>query len=159
MSLEQGWKLWPVGLPSNEIVKADRSRVGAPVRSFRKFRSDRVPKATYKKWLSYWKPVLSMMEEAPTMGLLQENPAAVDAQYLQETLEKGKEYLKTMVSYVFVNPRNKHKNWDISTWSKAVQRSSILKNGPPADITNLPPASRPLQQPSCCSPSLHDTAT
>jgi hypothetical protein len=142
MSLEKGWQLWLVGLPGYEVVKADRLRVGAPVRPFRKFRSDTVPKAMYKKWLSYWKPVLSLMEEAPSMGQLRENPAAIDAQYLQETLEKGKAFLRTRVSYIFAKPKAKPGTWDISTWSKHVQRSSILKNGTPEDIAHLPPAGR-----------------
>jgi hypothetical protein len=46
------------------------------------------------------------------------------------------------VSYAFDSERATPDQWEISTWSKKVARSSILKDGNVSDIANLPAATR-----------------
>jgi hypothetical protein len=61
----------------------------------------------------------------------------------------GKQYLKARVSYIFENERAAPDRWGISTWSRKVARSSIIKDGNAADKANLPEATRhnqPRQQ-------------
>jgi hypothetical protein len=74
-----------------------------------------LPKKTKTKWELHWKPIFQMMELAPDTGAIRKNPASIDSEYLRQTLEKGKVYLKTRLRSVFSKPRAKPENWEIST--------------------------------------------
>ena len=89
-----------------------------------------------------------MMEQAP--GLNIREAGVVDAAYVTASFDSAKAYLKTRVSYVFEKERSNPDMWEISTWSRKVRRSSILKDGTDADKANLPVdtshRSKPRQQ-------------
>jgi hypothetical protein len=143
--LDTGWKLWTCGLPSNETVGADGIQVQAPVRPFRILKADMLPLEARKKFQLHWKPIFSLMEGAPGLDMSSD----MDTQAISLSFSVGKEYLKTRVSYVFANERSTPDQWGISTWSKKVARSSILKHGSTSDKDHLPEASRynqPRQQ-------------
>jgi hypothetical protein len=72
------------------------------------------------------------MEDEPDLNIL--DPIAL-------SISVEKQHLKTKVSYILENPQSSPDQWGISTWSKKVARSSILKDGNALDISNLPEAS------------------
>ena len=85
------------------------------------------------------------MEGAPDLEIL----PVMDTDAISLSFSVGKQYLKARVSYAFESERATPDQWGISTWSKKVARSSILKNGNVSDIANLPVATRynqPRQQ-------------
>jgi hypothetical protein len=46
---------------------------------------------------------------------------------------RGMEYLKTRVQYVFEKSKANPTQWELSTWSKHVRQSSIVKRGTESD--------------------------
>ena len=76
------------------------------------------------------------MEAAPDLRIREGN--SIDAAYLDESFQIGREYLKTRVSYIFENPKMNQNQWSVGTWSKKVARSSIMKYGSDSDKANLP---------------------
>jgi hypothetical protein len=144
--LDTGWKAWVCGLPSNETVGANDIRMQAPVRPFRILKPAMLPPDVRKKFQLHWMPIVSlMMEAAPDSEIL----PAMDTESIALSFANGKEHLKTRVSYVFESERASPDRWGISTWSKKVARSSILKHGNISDKANLPVATRhnkPRQQ-------------
>ena len=54
-----------------------------------------------------------------------------------ESFKVGYDYLKSRVSYVFINPKSKPETWLVSYWSLKVQRSSIVKYGTEEDKLQL----------------------
>jgi hypothetical protein len=108
----------------------------APVRPIRKLKLSMIPKHVKQKFQLHWRPIFAMMEQAP--GLEIPETGNCDAAYITASFNTAKEYLKTRVSYVFMNERAHPGRWEISTWSKKVARSSILKGGTVADRANLP---------------------
>jgi hypothetical protein len=70
-------------------------------------------------------------------------------QSLSLSLSVAKEFVKARVSYVFNGKQATPDQWEISTWSKKVVRSSIMKHGNVSDKANLPEATcynQPRQQ-------------
>ena len=53
-----------------------------------------------KKFQFHWRPIFSMMEQAPNMKIRE---TGIDAEYISASYAARKEYLKTRVSYVFAN--------------------------------------------------------
>jgi hypothetical protein len=145
--LDTGWKMWLSGLPGYETVDSHGNQLHAPIRPIRKLKLDMLPPKLKKNFQLYWRPIFSMMEQAPGIEIRE---TGIDAQYLQASFATGKEYLKTRVSYVFENQRQQHDGWEISTWSRKVARSSIMKHGTDQDKANLPTEesyrNRPRQQ-------------
>ena len=144
--LDTGWKLWLCGLSSNETID-NGIRVQAPVRPFRLFKSTMLPLDVRRKFELNWKPIFSLMQGAPDMNIaptMDHTAASISLSF-----SVGKEYLKTRVSYVFESERSTPDQWGISTWSRKVCRSSIMKNGNDSDKSHLPAAThrnRPRQQ-------------
>ena len=68
-------------------------------------------------------------------------PLDMTTHIIESTYEQGMNHLRTRVSFIFDNPKLHHVSWEISTWSKKVARSEILKHGTEQDISNLPEAS------------------
>jgi hypothetical protein len=134
-------------LPGYETVDSHGNQLHAPIRPIRKLKLDMLPPKLKKNFQLYWRPIFSMMEQAPGIKIRE---TGIDAQYLQASFATGKEYLKTRVSYVFENQRQQHDGWEISTWSRKVARSSIMKHGTDQDKANLPTEesyrNRPRQQ-------------
>ena len=49
----------------------------------------------------------------------------------KETFEKGINHLRTIVSFVFLNPQSRYVNWEVSTWSPNVSLSLIERQRAP----------------------------
>ena len=58
----------------------------------------------------------------------------------------GTNYLKTRVSYVYLNDKFHHNDWVIATWAKYLNHSMIVLKGSQEDKDNLPVATY-LNQP------------
>jgi hypothetical protein len=56
----------------------------------------------------------------------------------EDSFEHGIAFLKSQVEYVFNKRRAKPMQWELSTWSKHVRRSSFEKNGTESDKAALP---------------------
>jgi hypothetical protein len=53
------------------------------------------------------------------------------------SFDRGMEYLKTRVQYVFEKSKANPTQWELSTWSKHVRHSSIVKHGKESDKAAL----------------------
>ena len=137
-NLEVGWRLWLCGLPLN-ATNVNGNRLQAPIRPFRKFSPDMLPKDIKQKLRLHWFPIYKMMESAPDLRI--RDGDSIDATYLDQSFQLGKEYLKTRVSYIFDNANMNQNQWSVGTWSKKVARSSIMKYGSDSDKANLPAGS------------------
>jgi hypothetical protein len=104
-----------------------------------------LPLDARKKFQLHWMPIFSLMEGSPDLEIL----PVMDTDSISLSFSVGKQYLKARVSYAFENEQAKPDQWGISTCSKKVARSSILKNGNVSDKAHLPAATRhnqPRQQ-------------
>jgi hypothetical protein len=141
------WRMWLKGLEGNETTVSFQTR-RAPVRPFRHFKLNMLPKKTKLEYTLHWRPILSFLQEAPGLRI----PALplVDDDFIESSWALVFEYLKTRVTFVFANERLNPNSWVVSYWSKKISRSSILKYGTEEDIARLPPSnnhrSRPRQQ-------------
>jgi len=143
-NLEVAWKLWLTGMPAYEVEEGGRTKT-APVRPFRKLDPKFIPDKAKTIYLLHWRPIFELLEKTPNLGIL-EDPASINADYLQDSFEAAKEYLKTRVEYVFNKPRAKPFSWEISTWSKHVSKSFIMRYGTENDKAHFPPEERVLRR-------------
>jgi hypothetical protein len=146
--LDTGWKLWMCGLPTNETVGTNGIRVQAPVRPFHLLMPMMLPPDVHKKWQLHWRPIFSLMGGAPDLEIL----PVMDADSISLSFSVAKEFVKTRVSYVFNGKRATPDQWEISTWSKKVARSSIMKHGNVSDKANLPEATHYNQPTQAATP-------
>jgi hypothetical protein len=79
-----------------------------------------------------------MMEEAPDLDIA--ITTVIDADFIHESLEKGKAHLRHRASYVFNKRKANPEVWQVGTWSKHVSHSSIRKSGTEEDKAQLPEA-------------------
>jgi hypothetical protein len=126
MKLDTGWKIWCNGIPCYQITD-DETGQAAPIRPFRAFKNEMLPKHIRQNFCLHWRPIFEVMEACP--GL---DPADEDS------FERGIAFLKTRVEYVFRKRRANPMQWELSTWSRHVRRSSIEKNGTDSDKAALP---------------------
>jgi hypothetical protein len=97
-----------------------------------------LPLDARKKFQLHCKPIFSLMESAPYLAIL----PVMDTDSISLSFSVGKQYLKARVSYAFESVQATPYRWGISTWSKKVARSSILKHGNVSDKANIPVATR-----------------
>jgi hypothetical protein len=93
-----------------------------PIRPFPDFKNDMLPKHIQRDFNVHWRPIFNLMDACP--GLHRDDPNSFD---------RGMEYLKTRVQYVFEKSKANPTQWELSTWSKHVRHSSIVKHGTESD--------------------------
>jgi hypothetical protein len=98
----------------------------APIRPFRDFKNDMLPKHIQRDFNLHWRPIFNLMDACP--GLHRDDP---------NSFNRGMEYLKTRVQYVFEKSKANPTQWELSTWSKHVRHSSIVKHGTESDKAAL----------------------
>jgi hypothetical protein len=81
-----------------------------------------LPKHIRRDFNLHWRPIFNLMDACP--GLHQDDPNSFD---------RGMEYLKTRVQYVFEKSKANPTQWELSTWSKHVRHSSKVKHGTESD--------------------------
>jgi hypothetical protein len=89
-----GWTLWIVGLPGHAMKASDGSTQAAPIRPFRSLNPKLLPNKLRTQHVVNWRPIFKLMEEAPNLNI-PEDPSAVNAAVIRETLQKAKAHLKT----------------------------------------------------------------
>jgi len=120
-------------------VEEDGRAKNAPIRPFRKLEPKFLPNNKTKTvYLLHWRPIFELLEKTPDLTII-EDPTSIDADYLQDSFEKAKRYLQTRVEYVFLKPRAKPLTWEVSTWSKHVSKSFIMRHGTENDKAHFPP--------------------
>ena len=73
------------------------------------------------------------MEQAP--GIVFDD---IDIENIDDSFNLAKNYLKEKVEYIFINDKhNKNHTWMLSTWSKRICHSEILKHGTVKDKEGL----------------------
>jgi len=132
-----GWKLWLQGLLNNQILGPDGLLQAAPVRPFRKLNPAHLPEKVKKTFILHWKPIFELLEKAPSLSVV-DNPTDIDATYIDKSFAKAKDYFKTRVDYVFQKKHAHPDSWEISTWSKHVMKSFILRHGMEQDKSHFP---------------------
>ena len=128
-----GWKLWLQGMPGFATEGENGVLEQRNIKPFRKFLPARLPKKASDVFKIHWRPVFTMMEAG--VGEIPEN---LTPEIVNDLYERGTEYLKTRVSYVFNNGRLHHNDWVVATWATYLSRSVILKKGSEEDKRNLP---------------------
>ncbi len=142
-NLEVAWKLWLIGMPTYQVEEDGRTKT-APIRPFRKLDPKFLPQKAKTVYLLHWRPIFEFVEAAPDLTIL-EDPTSIDADYLQDSFLKVKMYLQTRVEYVFQKPRAKPLTWEVSTWSKHVTKSFIMRHGTENDKAHFPPEERVIR--------------
>jgi hypothetical protein len=97
-----------------------------PIRPFRDFKNDMLPKHIRRDFNLHWRPIFNLMDACP--GLHWDDPNYFD---------RGMEYLKTRVQYVFEKSKANPTQWELSTWPKHVRHLSIVKHGTESDKAAL----------------------
>jgi hypothetical protein len=128
-----GWKLWLQGMPGFTAEGENGIIERRNIKPFRKFLPARLPKKIADVYKIHWRPVFAMMEAG-----IGDIPQNLTPDIVNELYERGTDYLKTRVSYVFSNDKLHHDDWVVATWAKYLSRSIILKKGTDDDIRNLP---------------------
>jgi hypothetical protein len=98
-----GWEYWLKGKPGNEVIQNGVKKL-APIKPFRKFILQRLPKKEQNVFSSSWKPIFSMMEEAPefkTELKIPKDPKEITTKFIDESFEVATKYLQQRVSYIF----------------------------------------------------------
>jgi hypothetical protein len=127
MKLDTGWKIWCHGIPCYQITGTDETGQLAPICPFRNFKKDMLSKHIRQSFNLHLRPIFEVMEGCPGLDLADE-----------DSFERGIAFLKSQVEYVFNKRRAKPMQWEVSTWSKHVRRSSMEKNGTKSDKAALP---------------------
>ena len=135
--LHTGWLLWVKGQPGYKLTSAidgeDNLLQSAPIRPYRYFKRNLLPKEVRQNFSLSWAPIYGLMSGAPGMNFdLSGN----------DSFKIGYKYLVTRVQYIFRNKKIKPDSWRVSYWSMKVQRSSIMKNGTDEDKAQLPEESK-----------------
>jgi hypothetical protein len=95
-----------------------------------------LPKPIRQGFNLHWRPIFEVMEACPGLDVADE-----------DSFEQGIAFLKSWVKYLFKKRRAKPMQWELSTWSRHVQRSSIEKNGTKSDKAALPTGTSHFNKP------------
>jgi hypothetical protein len=75
-----------------------------PIRPFCDFKNDMLPKHIQRDFNLHWRPIFNLMDACP--GLHRDDP---------NSFNRGMEYLKTRVQYVFEKSKANPTQWELST--------------------------------------------
>jgi hypothetical protein len=95
IKLDTGWKIWCHGIPCYQIIANETGQL-APIRLFRHFKNDMLPKHVRQSFNLHWRPIFEVMEACPRLDLADE-----------DSFERRIAFLKSQVKYVFNKRRAK----------------------------------------------------
>ena len=108
---------------------------------FRRIKATYLPKELSNKFRIGWIPVMNKMLESPELPDGINNANTLTDEKIDEAYCAGINYLKSKFSYIFTNEKFKaHQKWSVSTWSRRIRYTEVMKYGSPEDIQNLPRA-------------------
>jgi hypothetical protein len=146
VKLENGWKMWLLGLPIHQVKGEDDRIMKAPIRPFRFLEQKHLPPQAKNRFKLHWVRIFQMMMEPEGAAAV---PLCPTMEQVQEGYERGMLHLHKRMGYVFLPPKNPS-NWEVATWCKHAARSFIEKHGTEEDKANLPAATKlnnPRRQP------------
>ena len=122
------------GIGENESIGRKK------IRPFFLFNAMNIP--CWKQFNTGWVPILKMMTRAPQLSGLSEEitNGNVTIERVEASFEIGLNFVLSQVSYI--KKTKNHRSWTITTWSKKITYSSIIKNGTNEDKEKLPPVTR-----------------
>jgi hypothetical protein len=126
-----GWEYWIKGKPNNEML-VNNIIQKAPLKPFRRFIRDRLPKKEQNVFSSTWKPIFTYMEKTPNLDI-PNNPDEISADIIDQTFDQATEYMKQNVSYIWNLKNSTIHNWTICTWSKYVSHGYVENLGSESD--------------------------
>lgn len=127
-SLKNAWNLWFCGVKNENIIR--------PFRLFTK-----VPSKDWKKLKVEWFPIMKLLSRCPSLdNQILHGPPQPEPERLSEEFDKAMAYVLEQVSYL--KDAKKNSAWTVSTWSKRISRSSIMKNGNEEDKDKVGEESR-----------------
>ena len=143
--LRDAWNLWVNGNRNYNVVEMIGDReilVTKPIRPFIFFTANNLP--CWKQFKSGWLGILRMMMNSSSLSnLFNEVKASkgnLSLERVERTYEMGLDHVLNEVEYL--REKNNSRAWSITTWSKNVHFSSIIKNGTTSDKERLPVATR-----------------
>lgn len=122
-SLKTAFNLWFNGLKGDDGVHT--------VRPYKLL--TRLPKKEKKRFQTEWVPILRLMSSYPELN----HEKCSSQEHILEEFDKCIVYVLGRVSYI--KESKKHLCWTVSTWSKRISNSSIMKNGKEEDKVGLVP--------------------
>ena len=138
-----GWELWLLDQPYLEMHYPKTGELKkTPIKPFCLLMPTRLPGALKKTFELEWKPIFSIMEEAPDLKIPAAAMNLLTPAFIQESFDKGTAHLKSRASYIWALKTSKIKSWSIGEWCKHVKYSAIIKNGTDSDKAKLPVVSR-----------------
>jgi hypothetical protein len=136
LNLRSAFGLWWYGMPGHQVENREGAVRAAPVRPFRLFKKDMLPKQVKAAFENQWEPIMNIMAAA-------NDNLDVDPNNFDEAYTSAFKYLKEQrLSYVFQKQRARPAEWAISTWAKHAKASMIRKYGTETDKSHLAPMSR-----------------
>ena len=140
----EGWKFWLLGIPEHHEEISKGVYRAHPIMPFRFFDVKLFPKIAKNALRVNWHPVFKIMEGAipDDIGA----PEDITLEQIEELFVEGTKLLQERASYCF--KIQKHQLWNVSTWSKKVSPSQIMKFGTEEDKLALPAAKKSHSQKS-----------
>ena len=127
MKMRLGWQCWLQGLPGNRTQVEGRV-APAPIIPFCRLKSNRLPLKASIAFRGTVAPIFVLMQQAPEFEKMEVYSQAD----LDVNFERGMEFVKSRVSYIFEN-NQRWKNYTVSTFCKKIKVSSIQKFGSEMD--------------------------
>ena len=162
-----GWEYWIKGKQNNEMLVNNVVKK-APLKPYRFFIRNKIPKNQRNVLSSTWNPIFTYMEDTPNINI-PNNPEEITATVIDRTFEEATEHMKRNLSYIWNLKNSTIQNWSICTWSKYVSHGYVEKQGTESDKIDhrayrtfrcLPRKKNREALPSLIgSPNNHDTAT
>ena len=118
----EGWKFWLLGMPQYHEKIAEGTHRAHPIMPFRYFDAKLIPKKAKNSLRVSWQPVFQIMDGAIPEGT---DLNEMTSDFVDSTFDEATKLLRSRASYCFRD--SKHQLWNVSTWSKKVSYSQILK--------------------------------
>ena len=143
--LRDAWGYWLNGNKNYNVFEIEegverlRRRI---IRPFYLFCVENLP--CWKQFKSGWLGILKLMMKAPTLDTLGDKitnaKGNIQAERVDETYEIGMNHVLWEVEYI--KEKRNFKLWTITTWSKNVHYSTVMKYSTVCDKGRLPPANQ-----------------
>ena len=144
MKMRVGWQCWLRGLPGNRTQVKGRV-APASIIPFCRLKSNRLPLKASIAFRGTVAPIFVLMQQAPEFEKMEVYSQAD----LDVNFERGMEFVKSRVSYIFEN-NQRWKNYTVSTFCKKIKVSSIQKFGSEMDKSFVQHSRHNCARPNRC---------
>ena len=132
---QSGWRMWLTG---SSFMDPDGTKEWR-LKPFRLINGKDLHSTALKNMHKIqWKPIFSMMEEAPNLNI-PPKVENIDDEFIRASYDIATEYLRSRVSYIFAGTQEAtHESYTVGTWSFKIKPSEVKKRGTDADKAKLP---------------------